>query len=219
MQGDSSKVTLIMKLHLIKFAAFYLVILNIQCFGQNNLNIIDSLLVNISNEIKESFEDKFENKNIILNVIGSENETNRYIKNKIGNIFSQNNNQVFRNFTADSSFEGTVFEVQNFQTIISYSEPYEKEILGTDFVDRHIFVVLEGQIYNYKDNKIISAIEKNKDFKDEIEYDQIKEVESSPYRFTQGEIVDITMWQKILEPALVVSSVVAVLLLLFTQRS
>jgi len=208
-----------MKLHLIKFIAFYLFIMVGQCLGQNNLTIIDSLLVNITNEIRESVDDRIENKNIILNVINSKNETGRYIKYILGNLLSQNNNQVFRNFPADSSFEGTVFEVQNFQTKISYSEPYEKKILGSDFVHRYVFVKLEGQIYNYKDHKIISAIKKEKEYKDETEYKKINEVELSPYSFTQGAITDITMWQKILEPALVVSSVLAVLLLLFTQRS
>lgn len=208
-----------MKLHLVKFAAFYLLILNVQCMGQSNLKIIDSLIVNISNEIKEANQGIFENKKIILNIPGSQGASNNYLKIKLGNIFSQYNNQVFRNFTADSSFEGTVIEVQDFQINIKYSEPYEKKILGTDFVHRFVSVKLNGQIYNYRNKKIISALENYEEFEDEIEYSKIKDIEISPYNFTTGKFADITMWQKILEPALVVSSVVVVLLLLFTQRS
>ena len=58
-----------------------------------------------------------------------------------------------------------------------------------------------------------------KQYNDEIEYNDINKMEESPFAFTYGTTAGISYWQQFLEPALVVSSVLAALLLLFTQRS
>jgi hypothetical protein len=208
-----------MKLHLIKSAVFYLVILCTQSIGQNNLTIIDSLLVNLTDEVVESSEGRLQDRSIIINVAGLEPEVSGYLRLKLGNFLSKSSHKIFRNFPADSSFEGTVFEVQKFQTLINYSEPYEKKTFGNTVVHRDVRVILEGQIYNFKDHRVILPIKKEKKYTDEIEYKNINEVEISPYKFTYGKLADITFWQKVLEPVLVVSSVLVVLLLLFTQRS
>jgi len=208
-----------MKSHLIKFPIFYLFLAGSICFGQNNLAIIDSMIIDIINEsTKESIEQK-KDSIIILNINSQDNEIAGYLRLKLGNFFFQNNQKVFRNFPEDSSFDGTVLEVQNFQTQIQYSEPYEKYFFGKNYVKRNILVLLTAQVYNYSNHKIIYPIESESHFNDEIEYNEIENIENSPYKFTRGILADNTLWQKILEPALVVSSVIVVLLLLFTQRS
>ncbi len=208
-----------MKSHLSKFIVFYLFIMGSFCFGQNNLAIIDSLLIEIVKEsTKESFEQNKEDK-IIISIDSLDNKIAGYLRLKLGNFFSQNKQQVFRNFPSDSSFEGKVLEIQNFQIKIKYSEPFGKDFLGKNYVKRNIWVLLTAQIYNYTNHKIIYPIESETNFSDEIEFNEIENIEDSPYKFTHGKLADITLWQKMLEPALVVSSVITVLLLLFTQRS
>lgn len=208
-----------MKLHLIKFIVFYLYCAGSVCFSQNNLAIIDSLIIEIVNESTKELIEQKEKNNLILDINNSDNEIAGYLRLTLGNFYSQNHKNIFRNFPVDSSFEGKVLDVRDFQIRIQYSEPYEENFLGKTFVKRHVSVVLKAQIYNFADKKVIYPMDNEAHFKDEIEFNEIENIENSPYKFTRGELADITLWQRILEPALVVSSVIVVLLLLFTQRS
>ena len=86
-------------------------------------------------------------------------------------------------------------------------------------IPRLILFKIEGQVYNYMDSRVIMPVKIEKQFTDEIIYSEIVIIEQSPFEFTYGTQAGVTFWQEILEPAIVVSSVLVVLLLLFTQRS
>jgi len=202
----------------INFCAFCLLLSGINLFAQNNLSKVDSLTDEITLEILKADENKI-HENVILQIGELNNNIDGYLRTKISNIFKENNYQVFRNFPKDSSFESTVLQVQNCVIKIEYSEPFSKSMLDETLVKRLILVSVEGQLYNGKDNSVILPVKLNKKFEDEIKYNEIELMEESPYSFTYGTKSGITLWQEILEPALVVSSVVTVLLLLFTQRS
>ena len=142
-----------------------------------------------------------------------------YLETNISNALAQSNYTVFRNFPVDTTFENTVFEIVNCMVQIQYSEPNTWDVFKEAKVERIIQLSIEGQIYNSKDNKVLLPIKTSKYFSDPIYYDQIEELEQSPYPFTNGKKADISSWQKIIEPVIVVSSVLVVVLLLFTQRS
>jgi len=203
---------------LINFCAFCLLLPGVNLFSQNNLTIIDSLTEEITYEILEAGENKI-NKNVVFQIGKLNNNVDGYLRTKIGNILKENNYQVFRNFPKDSSFESTVLEVLNCTIKIEYSEPFSKNMLDEALVKRFFYLSVEGQMYNGKDNRVISPVNLDKQYKDEIKYNEIDRIEESPFSFTYGTKAGITAWQEFMEPALVVSSVLAVLLLLFTQRS
>lgn len=187
-------------------------------FAQNNLAIIDSLVTEVTMDLIDSSKSDFKD-NVVLKVGKIDRNISGYLRSKIGNILTENNYQVFRNFPKDTSFENTVFEIQNCGIWINYSEPFSKHVLNETFVQRVIIFRIDGQIYNYKDSRIISPVKIEKNFTNEIIYSEIDIMEESPFEFTYGTRSGITFWQEILEPAIVVSSVLVVLLLLFTQRS
>ena len=203
---------------LINFCAFCLLFPGIKLFAQNNLTIIDSFTNEIAFEILEAGENEIY-ENVIFQIGELNNNIDGYLRTKIGNILRENNYQVFRNFPKDSSFECTVLEVQNCTIKIEYSEPFSKNMLGEALVKRFVFMSIEGQLYNEKDSRVILPVNLDKQYEDEIKYNEIYIMEESPFNFTYGTKAGITAWQEFMEPALVVSSVLAVLLLLFTQRS
>ncbi|MCK5032592.1 MAG: hypothetical protein KAS18_03135 [Calditrichia bacterium] len=207
-----------MKLLIINFCAFCLLLSCSQLFAQNNLAIIDSLVTEMTTEIINSSETEIK-KNVILKIGEFEYNLSGYLRTKIGNILSENNYNVFRNFPKDTSFESTIFEVQNCNVLIKYSEPFYKQMLGETLIPRLILFKIEGQVYNYIDSRVIMPVKIEKQFTDEIIYSEIVMIEQSPFEFTYGTQAGVTFWQEILEPAIVVSSVLVVLLLLFTQRS
>jgi len=92
-------------------------------------------------------------------------------------------------------------------------------MLDEILVQRLILFTIEGQVYNFNDKRVVLPVKLEKQYTDEIIYSEIEMLEESPFEFTYGTRAGITFWQEILEPAIVVSSVLVVLLLLFTQRS
>jgi hypothetical protein len=203
---------------LINFCAFCLLLPNVKLLAQSNLSVIDSLVNQIAVEILDAGENEIK-KNVILQIGNFERNISGYLKTKIGNVLTENNYQVFRNFPKDTSFESTVLEVLNCNIEIDYSEPFSKKLLNDVMVQRITLFTIEGQIYDANDNRVILPVKYYKKFKDEIKYNEINKMEESPFTFTYGKKTRITVWQQFLEPAIVVSSVLAVLLLLFTQRS
>jgi len=208
-----------MKLHLVKFSVFCLLLLTVQAAGQENISIIDSLTEEIVNELVTASNGELSTKDIVLSLNNLDGEKAGYLKLKVGNYFSTGDQKIYRNFNGDSSFEGAVIEVDKFQTYIKYSEPYIKELFENRIVKRYIEVMITGQTYDFKSKQIICTVDGKKAYMDEILYSSIDKMENSPYSFSQGVLSDISAWQKFLEPALVISSVVGVLILLFTQRS
>lgn len=207
-----------MKLLIFNFCAFCLFVSGSQLFAQNNLTIVDSLVTEMTTEIIDLSKNELKN-NIVLVVGDFGRNISSYITTKIGNILSENKYKVFRNFPKDTSFESTVLEVHNCNVLIYYSEPFSKHMLGETFVQRLVLFSIEGQVYNFKNSRVILPIKLEKQYTDEIIYSDIEMLEESPLKFTYGAKAGITFWQEILEPAIVVSSVLAALLLLFTQRS
>jgi hypothetical protein len=187
-------------------------------FAQNNLVIVDSLVTEMTMDILDSSKNELKN-NVVLIIGEFDRNISGFLKTKIGNILSENKYQVFRNFPKDTSFESTVIEVQHSNLLINYSEPFSKHMFDETLVQRLILFTMEGQIYNYKNGRVILPVKMKKQFTDEIIYSDTEIMDKSPFEFTYGAKTGITFWQEILEPAIVVSSVIVVLLLLFTQRS
>lgn len=203
---------------LINFCALCVLLSSDKLFAQNNLTIIDSLLVEITEEVLEGSNTELK-KNVIIKIGKFDRNLTGYLRTKISNVLSENNNTVFRNFPKDSSFESTVLEVLESNVIINYSEPFSENIFDETLATRTILFSIEGQVYNYVDKKVIYPISTEKLVTDKIKFNEIAIMEESPYEFTSGTKSGISYWQKILEPGIVVTSVLTVLLLLFTQRS
>jgi hypothetical protein len=183
-------------------------------YAQDNLSVLDSLIDDI---VKEEFKNPVFNSGDTLSVLIPDSVSNLmyYTSVKIANELQQSGFRVFRNNVAN----GHVIELANVYLAIYYGEPYADSFLGADLCKRNVTLKLVGQIRQEPSGQILKSISKEKLFSDEIIYNDIEELETSSHSFTQGERRKYSTWDTIIEPALIVTSVVIVVLLFFTQRA
>jgi hypothetical protein len=113
----------------------------------------------------------------------------------------------------------TTIRIEQFETGIVY-EQNSKGFLGLETETiRENKISISGWIENIDDKKIQKSIILNKIFTDTLETGNITNLENSPYSFTKGIMNKHSLWTKIVEPVLVVSSVATIVYLFFTVRS
>jgi hypothetical protein len=185
---------------------------------KTNLQIADSLTILILTdqlpEMKINHADS-----LALDVLRLEPEIQNYLRVLVGNWFLQNSFQVFRNYNAGSSFQGMVLEINKYNLEIVYSKPYEKSLLGADYIRRQISLDLHGQFYDAGRQKVQHAVRKTEIYTDEIPYADINRVDESAFPFTKGQREDYSLWDKLYEPVLTVTSVAILVYLFFSRRT
>ncbi len=202
--------SLLSKLILYIICIFFWVTAN----AQDNITVIDSLISEIFIE-QFSGPDRLSGDTLYIVSPDSAGDFRRYAGFILTGKLQNSGFKVFRN----GSTQGTVLELAHTAVAIRYSEPYSSSLFGRDMSKRHITVKLIGQIRNEPSGLVVRSIEVEKTFSDEIKYNNIEELEASSYSFTQGEREKYSNWDKIVEPALIISSIVVIVLLFFTQRA
>jgi hypothetical protein len=186
--------------------------------AQENITIIDSLLCSI---ITEDIQDPESNPGDTLSIINtySDDELFRYCLALMTNQLQQEGFRVYRHNRIQNVNTGLIIELSRVSANILYSEPFSKNFLGSDFSNRTIRVQLSGQILDGESGALLKMIESDRLYQDEIKYNEIEELEGISFSFTQGERQKYSGWDRFIEPALVISSVVVIVLLFFTQRA
>ena len=187
--------------------------------AQDNIAVIDSLIGEIiSHDIRIVADNTTDTLNILNSSTNSGGLTG-YSLVIISNHLKQAGWQVFRiNDSADAR-SGLILEVSRVNAEIIYSEPYAVSLLGIDLAQRTIRLRLDGQIRRSLSGEVTKMIAAEHLHRDEIKYNEIEELEGTTFSFTQGERQRYSGWDKFIEPALIVSSVVVIVLLFFTQRA
>jgi len=182
--------------------------------AQDNLSVLDSLINDI---VTEEFKNPVFNSGDSLTILIPDSVSNltHYTSVKIANELQQSGFIVFRN----NLVNGHVIDLTNVYLAIHYGEPYANSFLAADLCKRNVTLKLVGQIRQEPSGQIVKSISKGKIFSDEIIYNNIEELETSSHSFTQGERRKYSTWDRIIEPALIVTSVVIIVLLFFTQRA
>ena len=185
---------------------------------KTNLQIADSLtflvLLDRLPEIQAKNIDS-----IAIDVSQLAPEKQNYLRILLGNWFFSHSFQVFRNYHQGMSFQGTVFEINQYELNIIYSKPYEKKFLGSDFVNREVSLELNGQFFAAADQRLEIIVNTKKVFTDEIPYAEIAGMENPGYSFARGKREDYSFWDKVYEPVLTLTSVAILVYLFFSQRS
>jgi hypothetical protein len=208
-----------MKYHL-RNLIFFLILFSLRVYGgdQTNLAVIDSLTQTIVEENLSGVEFSTGD-TVALQIELEDRQKVIYCQQLISQILEKKSLTVFRNYNQLSSFHGMVIEISRYNATVLYSEPRTDGFLGENHANRTIQVHLIGQLFEAGDSRVRRSIENEKLFQDEIVYGQIEELEASEYGFTRGRRQGYSGWETYVEPFLVVSSVVVVVLLFFTQRN
>ncbi len=203
------------KYHLGKFVIYFICTFpGVALSAQNNISVIDSLIGEIITEEVLNSENMIRD---TLNVFSpdSVSRLTRYTEITMTNKLQSSGFKVYRN----SIRNGFVLEIAHVSVSIKYSEPYTNSFFGKDLSKRDIVLKFIGQIRFGPAGQVVKSISSEKIFSDEINYNNIEELETSSYSFTQGERQKYSGWDKIIEPAIIVTSVVVIILLFFTQRA
>jgi hypothetical protein len=206
------------------FSCLFIVLLSItQDTGSavnlpSNRAIIDSLTIEIFTANMRGVNLK-SNDSVAIDVNGLHRESADYLRILLGNVLAGNSFIIFRNYNQASSFQGLIIEVDEFNTKVFYSKPFEKSFFGKNYVLRRIEIEVNGQMFWLHSQRVEKAIRDKISFKDEILYSAIDQVEDSAYHFTHGQLEDFSFWDKIFEPALALASVGILVYLFFSQRS
>ena len=203
------------KSHLGKFIIYFICTFSwVALSAQNNISVIDSLIGEIVTE------EVLNPGNIIGDTLtvfspDSVSSLTRYTEITLTNKLQSNGFKVYRNNVRN----GFVLEIAHVSVAIKYSEPYVNSFFGKDLSKRDIVFKFVGQIRSGPSGQVVKSISSEKIFSDEINYNNIEELETSSYSFTQGERQKYSGWDKMIEPAIIITSVVAIILLFFTQRA
>ena len=199
------------------FTLFFLINFVIKGFAQDNLTVINNLLYKILDDTV--FNNKISEKDSIAIVITNfHNEEKSYILLNLGKVLLEKSLTVFRNFIPADSFQGLVLEINHFSVDVTYSKPYSKKLIGDRYCKRKIVINLEGQLFDNESKQILYSIIKTSEDEDEIEYKRIDNLEKSSYSFTIGQRSGYSVWQRIFEPVLVISSCAVIIYIFFTKR-
>jgi hypothetical protein len=112
-----------------------------------------------------------------------------------------------------------VFNIARFGVTVLYTEPESDGLFGANFTVRTVQVHMSGQIIRAGSAEVVRSFDDERIFQDRLRYSQVENMERSEFGFTRGKKQGYSGWEVYLEPLIVVSSVVAVVLLFFTQRN
>ena len=203
------------KSHLGKFIIYFICTFSVVALSaQNNISVIDSLIDEIITEEVLNSENMIRDTLTVFSP-DSVSRLTRYTEIAMTNKLQSSGFKVYRN----SIRNGFVLEIAHVSVSIKYSEPYTNSFFGKDLSKRDIVLKFIGQIRFGPSGQVVKSISSEKIFSDEINYNNIEELETSSYSFTQGERQKYSGWDKIIEPAIIVTSVVVIILLFFTQRA
>ena len=135
------------------------------------------------------------------------------LKPKVLEKFSGNGYQL--------KLESSAGDVKVFYTILNcgveYSDIRKNGLFGSTIMDRN--VTLKGSSIITLSDGSIKPVEINENVKDVINVDDVKMIEDASLPFTQAQIPQIPFFSNLLEPIIVVGTLVATVILLFTIRS
>jgi len=186
--------------------------------AESNQVVVEKLLRQATRQLEQQLDTAGSTGVVALRTVGLDYMTASFVNRQMGNELLQSGREVFRNFKADSTFEGTVVELTAFDVVIVYSRPKSNGFFSDDSVQRRIVVQLEGQAFAQPGGKLLAAVKIEQAQEDRIKYRQIDKLEQSPYSFSKGVRAGLSSMDKIIEPALIVSGLAVIFYLFFSQR-
>jgi len=206
------KLKLDLKLYM-KFTILSALFLSVYGQRMSVFEVADSLTISIMEDQLAAVV-RNEQDSIAIDVAALSPEKGEYLFTILGNMLIEKDWIVYRNFSQNRAFQGKVIKFSRFQVNRWYSE------LESDSrnVERYCSVDIKGQLFNGLSGNILKSFSGKKEDHHRI---NIKEMEMERKQ-SETSIIEqkqnLTVWDKIIEPALVASSAAIIIFLFFTQR-
>ncbi len=151
------------------------------------------------------------NKNKEYNFSFTSPEPYGFLKSTVVDSFIKKN-YLLKNL--DSLQNKIEYSIHNIK--VGYSNPFKDRFFGSIFVEREVTFNGSSLISDFGE---ISSIQLNQTIKDTVALDQISYIENRGIPFTQATIPEIPLFSNLLEPIIVVGTLIVTIILFFTVRS
>lgn len=191
------------------FLVFFLLIISnspVLLQQKTNLDIAYQLISNSISKI-DSF---VVNREKISNFSYTSPDSYNFLKSKVAD------NLLKSGYKFDGSGSNTSLEYSIHNIKVEYTEPFKYGFFGELMVKRN--VIFEGIALFTGPDGVVS-IRLNESLIDSVELGRIAEIEDQSIPFTRGTIPEIPLFSNLLEPIIVVGTLIVTIILFFTVRS
>jgi len=119
------------------------------------------------------------------------------------------------NIKQESGSANLEYNIANIFT--SYGESFKDGFFGDYYVER--FIVVQGSVIISNSGKKFSSIDFNETYRDSVRIEEITALENESLPFTKSQIPPPPVFSNLLEPIIVVGTLIVTVILLFTIRS
>jgi hypothetical protein len=134
------------------------------------------------------------------------------LKNKVWENFSSNGRKLY----SDVKQKRMKISYSLLNAAVAYNEIHKDGLFGNMLCDRE--VLLTGAIVITNPDGIIKTLTLNELNKDIVNTAEVKSLETASLPFTQSQIPEPSFFSNLVEPALVIGTLIGTVILLFTVR-
>ncbi len=178
-------------------------------FGQarTNLDVVNELIeksvLNIDNSVI--------NKNLAFSFIYRSSGSYSFLKSKVVDSYIKNSISISENESLENKIEHSINNIT-----VEYSNPHKDGFFGNLLIERKInvdaTVILSGRTG-------INTVDLSNSYKDTVEVENISRLENPAIPFTQSTMPELPLFSNLLEPIIVVGTLIVTIILFFTIRS
>lgn len=134
-----------------------------------------------------------------------------FLKTNIVDSYKKAGISIIENNTADAKLEHTIKNIS-----VVYSNPVKDGFFGDLFIERTIH--LDASVI-LSDKSELKTYNLSRSYKDTVEAENINRIENPAIPFTQSTIPELPFLSNLLEPIIVVGTLIVTIILFFTVRS
>lgn len=191
------------------FSFFIIISIQSLVFSQSrtNLEVTFDIIEKTVARIDSSVTDR--NKEFIFTFKSPDSYS--FLKSRVADSFIKKGFDLRDSESLQKKIDYTIENIK-----VEYSNPYKEQFFGSIFVERDISIIGTALISNSGE---ISSIQLNHTLKDTIAIDRINNLEEKGIPFTTGIRPEIPLFSNLLEPIIVVGTLIVTIILFFTVRS
>jgi len=174
---------------------------------KTNLDLVFDL---INHSILKA-ENFLNQKNSTYNFVYTSPDSYSFLKSSVVNSYIDKGILLNENDSLDTKLEHTIKNIR-----IEYSNPYKDGFFGDLLIERTIKIDANLII---SDKSGIKTYDLNDSYKDTVEVASISSIENPAIPFTQSAIPELPIFSNLLEPIIVVGTLIVTIILFFTVRS
>lgn len=174
---------------------------------RTNLDVVNDLIeksvLNLDNSVI--------NKNLTFNFIYRSSGSYSFLKSKVVDSYIKKIIPISENESLENKLEHSINNIT-----VEYSNPYKDGFFGNLLIERKIHI---DAALILSERAGIKTIDLSNSYKDTVEVENISRLENPAIPFTQSTIPELPLFSNLLEPIIVVGTLIVTIILFFTIRS